>query len=72
MQAIFQQLREVQSATLAARTRLNDKTIGTQAKAGKLQVVRVTYNAKGRSTVTPVSDFMTHNEVINALNNLTA
>lgn len=70
MQAIFQQLREVQAATMAARTRLKDKTIGTQVKAGKLQVIRVTYDAKGKATINPVTGFVSHSEAIKTLNNL--
>lgn len=72
MQAVFQQLREIQAATLAARARLNDKTIGTQAKAGALQVIRVTYDAKGKATIVPVSGFVSHAEALEILNTLKA
>lgn len=60
----------LQRATLDARKRLNDKSIGTHVQAGRLQIVRVTYNEKGRSTVTPVSGWLTMTEVIGALDAL--
>lgn len=66
----FQALAQIQAATLAARTRTGDATIGTQVKAGKVQIVRVTYNAKGKSTVTPASDFLPIPEAVAALNAL--
>lgn len=57
---------QLQAATLAARARTGDATIGTQIKAGRLQVVRVTYPAgkRGRSVVTPASDWLTAAECI--------
>jgi hypothetical protein len=55
---IMQTLAALQKSTVAARERLGDKTIGTQAKDGKVQVIRVTYDAGGKSAVVPVSDWM--------------
>jgi len=55
---MFELLKKIQAATLAARERTGDKTIATQAKAGKTQIIRVTYDAKGKATITPVSDWM--------------
>lgn len=57
MQA-FEAMMQLQQATLAARLRLNDKTIGTRVHSGTVQVIRVTYNARGISTVTPVSAYL--------------
>ena len=54
MQAIF----EIQAATNAARSRLNDGSLATRVEAGKIQVVRVTYPDGSKSVVTPVSDWM--------------
>lgn len=54
----FKLMREIQAATLAARARLNDQTVGTHLSKGRGQVIRVTYDAKGRSTVTPASEWM--------------
>lgn len=36
-------LRDIQRATIAARKRLSDSSIGTQVHQGRLQIVRVTY-----------------------------
>jgi hypothetical protein len=47
-------LLKLQAATLAARQRTGDKTIATRAEAGRVQVVRVTYDATGKSTVEPL------------------
>lgn len=64
---MMQLLNEIRTATLAARNRLKDETIGTQVKAGKLQVMRVTYDAKGKSTITPVTDFISFADAIATL-----
>ena len=60
-------LKQIQVATIEARTRLNDSRIATQAKAGKVQITRVTYDAKGKATVTPVSDWMAPEAMAGAL-----
>lgn len=51
-------LSNLRAATLDARARLNDKSIGTHVENGKLQVIRVTYAKGGRSTVTPLSGWL--------------
>lgn len=56
-------IRTIQAATLAARARLADNTIGTRTQAGRMQVVRVTYDAAGRSTTVPASDWMLPHQV---------
>lgn len=63
---IMQTIRQVQAATLAARTRLADDTIGTRAESGRLQVVRVTYPAgkRGAANVVPCSDWLAPSEVV--------
>lgn len=48
----------LQQATLAARARLNDQTIGTRVDAGKVQVVRITYPNGPNATVARVSGFL--------------
>jgi len=57
------QLFEIQAATLSARTRLSDAAIGTQAEAGKIQVVRVTYPKGSKGVVEPISAWMPVAEV---------
>lgn len=60
----------LQQATVAARDRLNDKTIGTRVDGGKVQVVRVTYPNGSNATVTPVSGFLQSDEAIAFLNGM--
>ena len=57
-------------ATLDARVRMQDNTIGTRVEAGKLQLVRVTYDGRGVSTVAPFSDWMPMADAVAALNAL--
>lgn len=63
---------QMQTATLDARKRLGDKTIGTCIKQGRIQVVKVTYPKGEKSVVTPVSDWMPVSEVCGFLDGLTA
>jgi hypothetical protein len=51
-------------ATLEARRRTGDTAIGTAAHQGKLRVVRIVYDTKGKSTVTPMSDRMSITETV--------
>lgn len=67
---ILQTLAAIQQATNAARARLNDKTISTQVKAGKVQVTRVTYDASGKSTVAPLTGFMESADAISYLDSM--
>lgn len=70
LQDMFDKLRPLQTATLAARVRLNDQTIGTHVSRGLYQVIRVTYAKSGKSTVTPVSAWLPLSAVITALENM--
>lgn len=63
MNALF----ELQRATLAARERTGDKAIGTRAHAGKVDVVRVVYDARGKATVSVLSGPHTATEAVVAL-----
>lgn len=65
-------MNEIRTATLAARARLNDATISTQAKAGRVQVVRITYNAKGTAIIKPVSEWLPATDAARTLNSLKA
>jgi hypothetical protein len=47
---------ELQAATIDARSRLNDSSIGTQVETGKFRVVRTIYGKK--TTVTPLSGWL--------------
>jgi len=60
----LQLMAALQKATVAARERTADKTIATQVNAGKVQVTRVTYDAKGTSTVSPVSAWLDGSEAV--------
>jgi hypothetical protein len=61
---------DLQRATFAARERTGRPGVGTQVKAGKLQIVDVTYDARGKSTVTPLSGWLEGSEVLSALDAL--
>jgi len=63
-------MKEIQTATLAARHRMDDKSIGTRVKQGMFQIVRVEYGARGNSTVTELSAWLEGHELIPALNAL--
>lgn len=60
----------IQVATLAARQRTGDKTIGTRVKQGTFQIIRVEYAKTGKSTVTEVSGWLAGPDLIPALNAL--
>ncbi|MBN9424496.1 MAG: hypothetical protein BGO63_11310 [Candidatus Accumulibacter sp. 66-26] len=66
LEAMFQ----VRKATLAAWERTADKSISTRVENGKYQIVRVKYYATGKSMVTPLSDWLTSDEVVGELNKL--
>jgi hypothetical protein len=57
---------EFQRATLAARARLNDRSIGTQVnERGLVRVVSTTYPAgRSRSDVKPLSDWLPQPEAM--------
>lgn len=63
MEAMF----KIQAATLAARQRTGDKTIGTRVQAGRVQVVRVTFNAAGKATVSAVTEPLTAADAVASL-----
>lgn len=60
----------LQQATLRARQRCGDDSIGTRAHKGAVQVVRVQYDAAGSSTVSQLADCMTIAEAIEVLDEL--
>lgn len=60
---------DLQRSVFDARERTGNP-IGTQIKAGKLRVVCVTYNKRGTSTVTPLSDWLGKSEAIDFLSKL--
>lgn len=60
-------LTSLQVATVAARERLGDPSIATRVKRGNYQVVRVTFDATGKSTVSPVTTWATLPAIIEAL-----
>ena len=60
----------IRDAVQSVRTRTGDKSIGTHLDRGRLQVIRITYNAKGVSTIAPVTDWLPIAAAIDALNAL--
>lgn len=61
---------DIRRATLAARERTGDKAIGTNVEQGLFQVVRVTYPAKAKSVVEPLSARLTPADTVAFLNEL--
>jgi hypothetical protein len=57
---------ELQAATLDARSRLNDVSIGTQVKAGNIRVVRTLYG-KRNTTVTLLSGWLNVSDAVSFL-----
>lgn len=66
MQALFQ----LQQATLAARARCGDRSIGTDVRAGLVRVVRAQWWDGGDGSVKPLTKPVPVAEAIEALNNL--
>ena len=61
---MMQTIMQFRAATTAAQVRTGDKTISTNVKAGKIQVCRVTFNATGKSTVTPITGYLAVNDAL--------
>jgi hypothetical protein len=49
---------DLHRATVQARERTGDKTLGVTVKQGRFQVVSVTYPKPPRSVVTPLTDWV--------------
>lgn len=60
---------ELQAATIEARARLKDTSIGTQVKAGRFRVVSTLYGKK-TTTVTPLSDWLVIADAVSFLKRL--
>lgn len=60
----------IQKSTLNARNRTGDGTIGTRVEKGLFQVVRVTYNGAGKSTVSQVNNFSSADQTIKFLDSM--
>lgn len=55
---MFKLLADIQRATLAARARTGDNSISTRVDKGRVQIVRVSFDVSGTSTIAPVSDWL--------------
>ena len=60
------------AATSRARTRTGDRRIGTHAKAGTMQVVRVEYTPRGMGVVTCLSGWLSAHDAIEFLDAMPA
>lgn len=59
MSNFLQTMHQIQKATVGAKARTGDQTLGTRVGKGKLQVVRVIKHAKGPGCdVMPVTEFL--------------
>lgn len=70
MSAIESALFKLRDATVAAKARTGDTTLGTDVRSGQVRVVRVTYDAAGASTVAPVTGWVDFDVAISTLNAL--
>jgi hypothetical protein len=60
----------LRAATLAARERTKDRSLGVSGDGGRFRVVRVTYRANGLANVEPRTDYMTAQQAVDFLNSL--
>lgn len=60
----------IRDAVKEARLRTGDRSIGTQLEQGRLQVIRVTYTAKGTSTISPITGWLAADAALAAINAL--
>jgi hypothetical protein len=60
---------DLQKATLAARDRMANNTIGTRIRAGLVQVVMV-HMERRRTVETPLSDFVLADRAVEILNGM--
>ncbi len=63
-------INDIRNATLSARARTKDKMISTRAKSGLLQIVSIRMLAGVGVYVTPLSDYLSADEAVTALNEL--
>lgn len=63
-------MRRIADAVRDARNRTGDQSIATRAKAGRTQVVRVSYSARGSATVSAVSQWGSADDTIQFLNTM--
>jgi hypothetical protein len=61
--AVAHGIGELQAVTLDTRSRLNDRSIGTQVNKGRFRVVHTVYD-KTTTTVTPLSDWLLLSDAI--------
>lgn len=48
----------IHAATRVAQKRTQDFSISVRVNVGRYQIVRATYDAKGKSTISPVTDWL--------------
>ena len=65
-------LLEIRQATINAISRTGDQYIGTQAKMGRLQVVRAVPVKGGRYDIQPLTDYLTIVDAIKFLDDMGA
>ena len=63
-------LKDLQSATLAAKKRTGRDGLGTRVKQGRFQVVDVSYNKRGVSRVAELSGWADAGSIIAFLNRI--
>lgn len=69
---MFRIMNEIKKSTLALRARTGDDTLGTQVESGKIQLVSVTYDGTGVSTVAPKSEWVLVSDAVSMIENYKA
>lgn len=69
---IMATMMQFRAAVTEAQSRTGDKSISTAVKNGKVQVCSVVFDSKGKSAVTPMSDFLGFDEALAYVNGLGA
>jgi hypothetical protein len=60
-------LNEVRKATLSARERTSDGSISTRTSKGKMQIGKSSFDKKGVSSFSPISDWVSLEDAVKFL-----
>lgn len=61
---MIENLQQIKRRIDGLRELTQDKSYGSRVQQGKFQLVRVTYNERGASTVEPQSDWMDYEQFV--------
>jgi ribosome-interacting GTPase 1 len=67
---MFKVMAEFRQALTAAQVRTGDSELSVNVKAGSFQVCRVRYDTAGKSTVEPITGYLTKDDALSHLKNM--